>query len=344
MSARNHPETLPARIIVLDRTNLQECFSPRRRFLLLSIRRPGSRFATGQSNLEAISRCNVILHEWDEDNPPYPLPQFILQSRQAIKIATWLKRFKPVLEAGKVDLVIQSEMASSQLSAIVQFAEAWMQLPIENPFSAQPHFHTRVLLDMARAATSLRQDGDPTVTIAPSEAVSKRIDALGKLFRNQNVDFVVSTTIRPVRIGDLETARSVADGILKSVIPEANNDCAVGEVIDFIAGVLAIRGTQICRPEDSAAMEIDPSETTQALLLLEPTMKSVTELYSVFPGSIHWFTPRVKSIDSIALKSVLLSRGAWLLETANGDHRLLSTIRRRDAMSEILHREIRGAT
>jgi hypothetical protein len=285
-----------------------------------------------------------MLHEWDEDNPPYPLPQFILQSRQAIKITSWLKRFKPVLEAGEVDLVIQSEMASSQLSAIVEFAEAWMQLPIENPFSAKPHFHTRVLLDMARAAITLRQDSDPVATIAPSKAVSKRIDTLGKLFRNQNVDFVVSTTIRPVRIGDLETARSIADGILKSVIPEANNDCAVGEVIDFIAGVIAIRGTQICRPGDLSAMENDSNEKKQALLLLEPTMESVTELYSVFPGSIHWFAPREKSIDSIAVKSALLSRGAWFLESTQGDQILVSIKSCPDSMNEVLHQHIRQAT
>lgn len=344
MSARNQPETFPARIITLDRVHLEQCFWPRRRFLWLSIRRPGSRFAVCQSELAALSRCDVMLHEWDVDDPPTPLPRFILQSHQAVKIANWLTRHRRVLAGDDVDLVIQSELPSSQLSAIVEVAATTLHLPIENQSSVRPHLHTRVLLEMAMASTSLENEWNPVAALQRPHAVSKSVNAVGTLFQFHNVDLVVSTKIEPIRNGVSGTMHQVAGSIVSSIVPEAVNSCVGDASRDFIAGVMTVRGTQFCRPNILSKMTFGTAAAERSILVLEPTMECVTQLYSNFPGTLHWFAARVNSPEMINLKSWLLSRGAWMLETVSGDLCLRSINRRPDPMSEVLHHQIRQAS
>ena len=285
-----------------------------------------------------------MLHEWDVDDPPNPLPRFVLQSRQAVKIANWLTRHKQVLVGGDADLVIQSELPSSQLSAIVEIAATTLHLPIENQSSVRPHLHTRVLLEMAMASTSLKQEWNPVAVLQQPHAVSKSVNAVGTLFQFHNVDLVVSTKIEPIRNGVSETMRRVAESIVSSTVPEAVNSFVADAASDFIAGVMTVRGTQICRPNTLSKMTFGTDAAGRSILVLEPTMECVAQLYSNFPGTIHWFATRVNSPEMIDLKSRLLSRGVRMLETMSGDLCLRSINRRPDAMSEVLHHQIRQAS
>ncbi|MEZ6089515.1 MAG: hypothetical protein R3C05_16100 [Pirellulaceae bacterium] len=285
-----------------------------------------------------------MLHEWDVDDPPNPLPRFVLQSHQAVKIANWLTRHKQVLVGGDTDLVIQSELPSSQLSAIVEVAATTLHLPIEDQSSVRPHLHTRVLLEMAMASTSLDQKWNPVAVFQQPHAVSKSVNAVGMLFQFHNVDLVVSTKIEPTWNGVSETMRRGAESILSSIVPEAVNSCVADAARDFIAGVMTVRATQFCRPNTLSKMTFGTAAAERSILLLEPTMERVIQLYSNFPGTLHWFATRVKSPETINLKSWLLSRGAWMLETMSEDLCLRSINRRPNAMSEVLHHQIRQAS
>ncbi|MCO8122623.1 hypothetical protein NHH03_12825 [Stieleria sp. TO1_6] len=285
-----------------------------------------------------------MLHEWDVEDPPIPLPRFVLQSRQAVKIANWLTRHNQVLAGGDVDLVIQSELPSSQLSAIVEVTATTLNWPIENQSSVRPHLHTRLLLEMATASTSLEQEWNPFAVLQQPHAVSKSVNAVGTLFQFHNVDLVVSTKIEAIRNGVSETMRRVAKSIVSSIVPEAVNSSVADAASDFIAGVITVRGTQIFRPTTLSKMTFGTNAAERSILVLEPTMECVTQLYSNFPGTIHWFATRVNFPEAINLKSWLLSRGAWMLETMPGDLCLRSINRRPDPMSEVLHHQIRQAS
>lgn len=62
-----------------------------------------------------------MLHEWDVDDPPHPLPFVVLTARQAMKLADFVGE-----QCQQVNqLIVQSEFASSQRSAIAETIGDW---------------------------------------------------------------------------------------------------------------------------------------------------------------------------------------------------------------------------
>lgn len=105
-----------------------------------------------------------MLHEWDVDAPPFPLPFVTLASRQAIKIAEFVgEQYQHVNQ-----LIVQSEFASSQLTAIAETIGGWTGAYLERkdiwPNEHQP---TRTLLEMAIDAFDLGGHSDRRSLMVP---------------------------------------------------------------------------------------------------------------------------------------------------------------------------------
>lgn len=99
-----------------------------------------------------------MLHEWDVDAPPDPLPFVTLTSRQAMKIAEFVgEQCQHVNQ-----LIVQSEFASSQLAAIAETIGYWTGAYLERgdiwPNEHQP---TKTLLEMAFDAMDLGRQRKP---------------------------------------------------------------------------------------------------------------------------------------------------------------------------------------
>lgn len=87
-----------------------------------------------------------MLHEWDVDAPPDPLPPVVLSSRQALKIAEFVARQRHHAS----QLIVQSEFSSSQLTAIVETIGDWTGVLVDRPRDwPLVHEPTRTLLEMA---------------------------------------------------------------------------------------------------------------------------------------------------------------------------------------------------
>ncbi|MDA8745248.1 hypothetical protein N9N28_11490 [Rubripirellula amarantea] len=120
--SRHRIPTLKLRIIqTLDRYELENRFVSRHSHAIISVRRPGSRFAKSRFTENCVAQLDLMLHEWDVDNPPYPLPFVLLTARQATKLADFVGE-----QCQQVNqLIIQSEFASSQRSAIAEAIGDW---------------------------------------------------------------------------------------------------------------------------------------------------------------------------------------------------------------------------
>ena len=332
-----------ANIWITDRNGLKSGFQSRRRFLLLSIRRPGTRPACVENNWAILSRCDLMLHEWDIDNPPFPLPPVSLTARRASKIAHWLHRHQHILASGEVDLVIQSESASSQLAAISNTIENYLNGIIKNRDSAPPHRDTQVLLEMAFASLSLIEPKIDTATqVDPAKSVRATLDATAQLFSLFNINFIFSTQQAPFFVEDPVAAHVAAYSVLNSIVDDLEITNHSAGVSNFIANVLFCRGAQgfktpedlkLCAKADvncpfTSTLIIGASQSSAALDLLEVT------------NSVHLIFPRQVSFDD--WKSELLRKNIWLLETSVGENRIFSISQSPSFQCQILHRRLRS--
>ncbi|MFW6114532.1 MAG: hypothetical protein ACOC7K_02210 [bacterium] len=99
-----------------------------------------------------MARLDLMLHEWDVDTPPCPLPFVTLTSRQAMKIIEFDSEQRRQVN----QLIVQSEFASSQLTAITETIGQWSGAYLERS-TAWPTEHqpTKTLLEIAFDAIEL---------------------------------------------------------------------------------------------------------------------------------------------------------------------------------------------
>lgn len=137
--------TLLQIIQTMDREKIEDHFT-RQSHALLSIRRPGSRFASWFATENQLARCDLMLHEWDVADAPSPLPPVQLSRRQALKIADFVVQNRLLAR----QLIIQSEFPSSQLTAIAETIGRWAGVPVDRHLVwPDEHPQTRALLESA---------------------------------------------------------------------------------------------------------------------------------------------------------------------------------------------------
>ncbi len=340
----SHPHTERKRqIIQLDRYAFEHDFQPQHPYLLLSIRRPGSRFARGVTQSQMLSRCDLMLHEWDQAQPPYPLPPVVLQSRQALKMADWLNEHLAVLAVGDCDFVIQSEDASSQRSAFSGAMESILNWNVLNRGTATPHAETLLLLEMALAysgiASSLCSSRRSRFPVAPSLEVLELISAI---FAGLNIDLIVFQDHQPFFDDTEELGAAVINRIAQSLGIDGLNGLEHSQARDFIAGVMRLRQTRCCVASDVlTALEshVEVNEHSTILYVGEIDAESLLALHDEFAGSIQLLLPI--DAQTLVLKSRLMLAGRSLLETRLGTASLLSVTHDRDWLLELLHANLR---
>jgi len=212
----NQPTRYPLKLQIiqtLDRQQIERQFYSPQSYSLLSIRRPGSRFAGELVTANRVSRCDLMLHEWDVDAPPYPLPPVALSSRQALKIADFVSQQRHLAN----QLIVQSEFSSSQLSAIVETIGDWTGVFIDRPRDwPQVHKPTRTLLEMA--LDSLDFAGSDHVGFADRQNSEHNeiLRLLGLIVSLTNVSLIATNrtnhcfTVSPERVCSIDTALGVS--------------------------------------------------------------------------------------------------------------------------------------
>lgn len=133
-----------------------------------------------------------MLHEWDVDNPPYPLPFVVLSARQATKLADFVGE-----QCQQVNqLIIQSEFASSQRSAIAEAIGDWTGAFLDrSDVWPNEHSPTNELLEMAFDAFEMSSEIPPRSSAARSSE-EHQIQPLVELICSQtNVALIASSRI-----------------------------------------------------------------------------------------------------------------------------------------------------
>lgn len=99
-----------------------------------------------------------MLHEWDVDDPPYPPPFVVLTARQATKLADFVGE-----QCQQVNqLIVQSEFASSQRSAIAEAIGDWTGAFLDRgDVWPSEHEPTNELLQMAFDAFEMSGQAPP---------------------------------------------------------------------------------------------------------------------------------------------------------------------------------------
>jgi len=215
------------------------------------VRRPGSRFAKPRDTENCLGRLDLMLHEWSVDEPPQPLPFVTLTSRQALKVAEFVgEQYQHVNQ-----LIVQTEFASSQLTAIAETIGRWTGAYLQRgkiwPNEYQP---TKVLLEMAFDAIELgghRKTKPQIGSSSKDREVRQLIDFVCSL---SNVAMVSSSRIQecyvltPDRRHDLDATLGVClDQGQHRYSPRAKDSEAGREAICFgLEYVLASRQRSVC--------------------------------------------------------------------------------------------------
>lgn len=237
-------------IQTFDRKQIEGQFFSRQPYALLSIRRPGSRFASELVTANRVARCDLMLHEWDVAKPPYPLPPVVLSSRQAVKIADFVTHQR--LHA--YQLVVQSEFPSSQLTAIVETIGDWADVLVERRCDwPTDHAPTRALLEMAFDSLELPGACKPGLLICRKTVTHDVLTLLELVLSFTNVRMIHSA--RATACLDLSLAQALeidfAMGV--SLDPEAISSEPAREndpnfqAKSSLRTVLASRQRRLCR-------------------------------------------------------------------------------------------------
>lgn len=215
------------------------------------MRRPGSRFAQPREIEHCLARLDLMLHEWDVDAPPYHLPFVTLTSRQAVKIAEFVgEQYQYVNQ-----LIVQSEFASSQLSAIAETIGGWTGAYLERasvwPTDHQP---TKTLLEMAFDAIELCGHYKPRsrhIASGEDREVQQLIEFVCSL---ANVTMLASSriqvcyTLTADRRSDIDASLGVClKQDHRGYLPRDNASEGYGRTIHFdLEYVLASRQQRVC--------------------------------------------------------------------------------------------------
>ena len=205
---------LKLRIIqTFDRQQIERQFFSRQPYAILSIRRPGSRFASELVTANRVARCDLMLHEWNVDAPPYPLPPVVLSSRQALKIADFVSQQRQ--DASQ--LIIQSEFSSSQLAAIVETIGDWTGVFVDRPRDWPiVHEPTRALLEMAMDSLELASCDDLDFMDRQDNEQSEVLRLLELIVSLTNVSLIASNrtdncfSLTPEQACGIDTALGVS--------------------------------------------------------------------------------------------------------------------------------------
>ncbi len=218
---------------------------------MISVRRPGSRFAKPRAAENCVGRLNLMLHEWDVDAPPYPLPCVTLTSRQALKIAEFVsEQYQHVNQ-----LIVQTEFASSQLTAIAETIGGWTGVFLQGgPIWPTEHQPTMTLLEMAFDAIELgghRKTQRRNTTSSKDHEVHQLIDFVCSL---ANVTMLSSSRIRECytltadRCGDVDATLGVClNRDQRQYRPPETENASRGKVICFdLEFIHASRERRVC--------------------------------------------------------------------------------------------------
>jgi hypothetical protein len=153
-----------------------------------------------------------MLHEWDVDAPPFPLPFVTLTSRQATKIVEFVGQQHPHVN----QLIVQSEFASSQLTAIAETIGDWTSAFLErgDVWPAE-HKPTNALLEMAFDAFELSGQARPRFSVVRSSEDNHVLKLIEFVCSLANVVLIASSRIQecytatPDRRGDIDASLGV---------------------------------------------------------------------------------------------------------------------------------------
>ncbi len=134
-----------------------------------------------------------MLHEWNVDNPPYPLPFVMLSARQAMKLADFIAEHCQRVN----QLIVQTEFASSQRSAIAEVIGDWTGAFLERgdvwPTEHQP---TTEILQMAFDAFEISGQVLPRSSDARSREDYQVQQLIGLICSQTNVALIASSRIQ----------------------------------------------------------------------------------------------------------------------------------------------------
>lgn len=115
------------RIEIIDRFDFENIFSASEPYLLISIRKPGSRFVENRSAQLCVGECRLMIHENDGHgfNSRGVIVEFC--RRQMDKTIGFLTRNRNIASL----VVMQTEFPSQQSSAIAKCLVEWLELPLD---------------------------------------------------------------------------------------------------------------------------------------------------------------------------------------------------------------------
>lgn len=110
----------------IDRTNYERFFFTREPYLLISIRRPGSHHVRIACKQWCMNICQLMLHESPRGQRTTKGAWVELSVPRAVKLTEFVNQNRSRAR----QLVIQSEEASCQVSAIAECICRWLEVPI----------------------------------------------------------------------------------------------------------------------------------------------------------------------------------------------------------------------
>ena len=147
------------RIQTIDRFDFEEAFSSEYPYLLITIRKPGTRFVRIPEGSTYVEQCRLMLHEnngFRFNSRGVIVP---LCSRQATKLVDFVFNSRSSASL----LVIQSEYASQQLIAVAKCIGRWLKIPVPwDDLHIDPDPATAAVVEQAIAALPIEveQRGD----------------------------------------------------------------------------------------------------------------------------------------------------------------------------------------
>lgn len=294
----------------------------------------------GKAEWATLSRLDLMLHEWESEHEPFPCPPVVFQARQAMKMAVWLQRVIPALTFGNVDIVVQSEHASPQAAAITRVLANSFGWQIIDEIRIAPHEGTQFMLEAAiEAATMSGGSVDSLITEATPSSQTIKLAWLGSLFQILNVQFVALADQPSFAVVDEASCKRAREQLLAQFGLRQLN-ARDREVLDFIIQVMLLRRTCFSSCLPTLDSEGDPEGIcSHSVLIADSTLLSNVVAGTAQRWTIHCFY-EPGQIDQ-GLKSSLLRRGAWLIDSPVGAGRLLSISWRPDPCSEIFHHRLR---
>lgn len=327
-------------LLVVNRRTFEVDFRPQRRYCLLSIRRPGSRFAHCNSEWATHSRLDLMLHEWECDQKPAVAPPVVFQARQAIKVAEWLQRNIRAFHTGEIDLVIQSEHPSPQRSAIRNVIATAFQWSTRDERNMKPHTDTQILLEMAMESLDFSVASCAVATSEPSRvSLAAKFGWIGQIFQDFNVQLVVWDDEGPFDVEHESTAKLAARKLMdRFEVDQTSVDAR--RLLEVIAGILLLRRTRFSPRIPTAKPQVtrEKNGVDSALILDGASLTKAIPLALHF-DSVHCHYQYDQ--PDIGMKAQLLRHGGWLIDSPAEGGRLLSVSWRAEVLNEILHHRLR---